>query len=179
MKNFKALKIIAIALATAVATIAIFAYFSDYQNAKKYYQMGGDNPALFLAIAKAESGFSATAVSNKGAVGLCQLMPKTAEWCAGQMGIEYNENMLLDAQTNAKIAVFYIDYLLAKFDETSAICAYNAGEGNVTGWLLDTNIYQNGEYKSMPFPETENYLKKVQAYQKKFKFYIWFFGWDK
>lgn len=140
--------------------------------------MGGDNPALFLAIAKAESDFSESAMSGKGAMGLCQLMPKTAEWCAEQMDIEYSAPMLLDAEYNAKIAVFYIDYLLDKFDQTSAICAYNAGEGNVTSWMLDKNLYQNGEFISIPFPETENYLKKVETYKKKFEFYIWLFGWE-
>ncbi len=179
MKKFNPLKTIAIVITAAILLLAILAYFSDYQNAKKYYEICGDNPALVLAIAKAESDFRENAVSPKGAMGVCQIMPKTAEWCAGQMGIEYNESMLLDAETNIKIAVFYLDYLSRKFDEISAICAYNAGEGNVLGWMLDENLYQNGELKSIPFPETENYLKKVQSYQKKFKLYIWLFGWEK
>ncbi len=179
MKKFTALKIIAAITVVGIVLIAVLAYFSDYKNAKKYYELGGDNPALFLAIAKAESDFRETAISSKGAVGLCQIMPKTAEWCALQMGIAYDENMLLNAEYNAAIAVFYIDYLLNKFDESAAICAYNAGEGNVSAWILDDAVYKNGVFINIPFEETKNYLKKVSANKSRFEFYLWFFGWER
>ncbi len=171
------LKISAIAIAIVILITAICSYFSDYQNAKKYYELGGDNPALFLAIAKTESGFSPTAISNKGATGLCQLMPKTAQWCAEQLGVAYDQNMLLTAEYNAKLALFYIEYLSDKFsDENAVICAYNAGEGNVSAWLNNPEIY-DGEFKNIPFEETKNYLQKVQKNQRKFQIYIAIFGW--
>lgn len=94
------------------------------------------------------------------------------------MGITYDQNMLLTAEYNASLAVFYINYLSNKFeDENAVICAYNAGEGNVSAWLKDEKIY-DGTFVAIPFEETKNYLQKVAKNQKKFQSYIWLFGWE-
>ncbi len=171
-KNAKIKILIAVAIILAVTIFAVAGFFSDVSNYKKYKNMGGDNSALFLAIAKAESGFNPNALSQKGAVGLCQIMPKTAKWCADELFITFDENMLYNAEYNAKIAVFYLEYLQDKFQtQQSVICAYNAGEGNVTKWLKDAQITKNGTLKNIPFQETKEYLKKVEKYKWKFDVY--------
>ncbi len=158
-----------------MAVAVLWIYFADYKKVSEYKDLwNGENQTLMLAIAGAESGFNPNAISKKGAVGLCQIMPKTAEWCCEMMGIAYDENLLYVPIYNAKIAEFYVDYLLEKFGNTEvAICAYNAGEGRVANWISDPEIYKNEKFSVVPYEETANYLQKVQSNYKKYKFYLW------
>lgn len=102
---------------------------------------------LLKAIAKAESGFDANAVSKAGAVGIMQLMPSTAE----SLGVTDS----YDAQANIMGGAKLISQLLNSYDNdlSLALAAYNAGSGNVE------------KYGGIPpFKETQNYVKKVTDY---------------
>ena len=101
---------------------------------------------LVLTIISVESNFAAGAQSNKQAQGLMQLIPDTAE--------RFNVKNAFNASQNIKGGVAYLRWLLAYFkgDVALAVAAYNAGEGSV-------NKY-NG---IPPFPETRQYVKKIQA----------------
>ena len=83
------------------------------------------DPALIRAVIAAESGYNPSATSRKGAQGLMQLMPGTAQ----QLGVHdaYNAKQNLDA------GVRYLRALLDKYngDLDKALAAYNAGEGAV------------------------------------------------
>jgi soluble lytic murein transglycosylase-like protein len=83
------------------------------------------DPALIRAVISAESGYNPSATSRKGAQGLMQLMPGTAQ----QLGVSdaYNPHQNLDA------GVRYLRALLDKYngDLDKALAAYNAGEGAV------------------------------------------------
>lgn len=128
---------------------------------------------LIASIINTESGFDSNAKSNKGALGLMQILPSTANWICKKYNIEYqNENTLFDPQKNILIGCQYLQYLMQKFDNTdTALCAYNAGEGTVKNWLLDTNYSDdNTTLKKIPFSETENYLKKIKDNLKIYKF---------
>ena len=120
------------------------------------------NPSLVAAIIYAESGFNKNAKSQKGAVGLMQIMPQTAQWIATDIGVENFD--LQDPQTNISFGCFYLQYLFSKFDtEIEVLCAYNAGESNVREWKT-----AGGEIteKNIPFPETKSYVKKVLEAKK-------------
>ena len=109
---------------------------------------------LLQALIATESGFDANAVSPKGAVGLMQLMPPTAQ----RYGVQGDakapiEKKLTDPKTNIKAGSRYLRDLLVMFPGNTelALAAYNAGEGAV-------KRYGN---KVPPFPETQNYVKTV------------------
>jgi hypothetical protein len=100
--------------------------------------------ALVSAVIKAESDFNAREVSDKGARGLMQLMPSTAE----RFGVTDS----YDPVANVYGGVRYLRWLLQTFNGNAdlAVAAYNAGEGNV--W----------KYNGVPpFRETINYINRI------------------
>ena len=123
--------------------------------------------SLVLAIIKAESSFDNDKVSNKGAVGLMQIMPETANYVANLFfaGEEVN---LFDTKQNILTGVTYLVYLFKKFgNEKTVLAAYNAGEGRVYDWLKNTKYSIDGKtLLSIPFEETATYVKRVLSYQK-------------
>jgi soluble lytic murein transglycosylase-like protein len=61
---------------------------------------------LILAIIKAESSLNARATSHKGAIGLMQVMPSTAEWLSPRLGLKYNgHSSLYDPVYNVKLVL--------------------------------------------------------------------------
>jgi soluble lytic murein transglycosylase-like protein len=105
-------------------------------------------PELVAAVVNTESKFKPTARSQRGAIGLMQLVPKTGRW----MGA----NNLADPAQNIMAGAKYLRYLSDRFggDQQKVIAAYNAGEGNVRRF--------NGV---PPFRETRNYVTKVRSFQ--------------
>jgi soluble lytic murein transglycosylase-like protein len=117
--------------------------------AKKY----GIEPALVHAVILAESQYNADAISRRGAIGLMQLMPATAE--------RYKVADSFDANQNIRGGAQYLRDLIKLFDGDLelAVAAYNAGEGAVI---------RNGR-KIPPYPETVKYVPKVMAYYRKYQ----------
>jgi soluble lytic murein transglycosylase-like protein len=100
-------------------------------------------PELVAAMVHTESDFRSTLVSHKSAQGLMQIVPDTAR----TLGI-FDP---FDPEQNIAAGTKYFRYLLDRFDnETMALAAYNAGEGNVKRF---------GGIP--PFPETRDYIVKV------------------
>lgn len=100
-------------------------------------------PELVAAMVHTESDFRAGLVSNKSAQGLMQIVPSTARI----LGIRNP----FDPEQNIAAGTKYFRYLLNRFDnETIALAAYNAGEGNVERF---------GGVP--PFAETKSYIAKV------------------
>ncbi len=89
----------------------------------------GIEPALAFGLVRAESSFRIQATSRVGAVGLTQLMPRTAAWM--EPGV--TRAQLRDPETNLRIGMRYLRYLLDKYDgdEKLALTAYNRGPGTV------------------------------------------------
>lgn len=126
---------------------------------------------LIAGVVWAESSYNANAVSEKGAVGLMQLMPSTAIWLCEKMGEEYDSNKLLQPEFNIKLGTYYFKYLLNKFNNLdNAILAYNAGEGTVSNWLKNNQLSVNGiKLSIIPYKETSMYLNKVKKAMKMYK----------
>ena len=158
-------KIIILA-ATMIILAVIFSVYLVYpikysEEIKTYSAIYGVRRTLVFAVIKTESGYDEDCVSEKGAIGLMQLMPDTAEYIASLSGEETAD--IYDPETNIRYGTKYLAYLIEKFgDERTAVAAYNAGEGNVTEWLTDERYSSNGRtLTAIPFAETEKYVNKV------------------
>jgi soluble lytic murein transglycosylase len=120
---------------------------------------------MVYSVIKTESGFRTDAVSKKGAIGLMQITEKTGLWIADKLGDkDYVREDLKNPEVNIKYGCWYLSYLLERFEGNNelALAAYNAGEGTVMRWIADNDIKWRGlEIKSVPYPETERYLVRV------------------
>ena len=145
----------------AHAPTKLLAYFDVSPNYKAVKhllkdaaQTHGVDYELLQALIATESGFDTFAVSPKGAVGLMQLMPPTAE----RYGVKADkqtpiEKKLTDPKTNIKAGTSYLRDLIKMFPGQLelAVAAYNAGEGAV----------QRAGNRIPNYPETKNYVKTV------------------
>lgn len=126
-----------------------------------------------FGIIKAESNFVVDAQSHKGAMGLMQLTESTAWWIADKIGMDdFSLKDLSEPETNVRMGCWYLDYLLDAYDENLelALCAYNAGSGNVSKWLANEQYSDDGRNLDViPFPETEQYVEKIKKYMKTYK----------
>ena len=135
-------------------------------------ERSGLSPALAYAVMKAESNFEESAVSSAGAVGLMQLLPSTAQFIAERSGIPFLPERLFDGEYNTRLGCAYLAYLLERFEEETALAAYNAGEGTVQGWLSDPRCSEDGRTLfQIPYAETRRYLKKISFFRKIYGFF--------
>ena len=143
-----------------------------YQYIEKYSQNYNLDKFLVMSVISVESGFNANAKSSKDAKGLMQLREPTAKWCMETFDIKSDKTDLFDPELNIMIGCSYIRYLIDKYDgnTNTALAAYNAGEGNVSKWLKEKPDNPGYTLCSIPFAETENYIKKVNNRQKIHRF---------
>ena len=136
---------------------------------EKYAEEFNVDVCLVYGIMRTESSFDPNVVSNAGAIGLMQIMPETFEWLQNyRADFEPDKLMksdkLYDPKINIEYGTYFISYLLDRYggDTTLAVCAYNAGYGNVDSWIADGTIPDgNVTPESVPFEETSNYLSRV------------------
>lgn len=126
------------------------------------------DPYLILAIIKTESGFNKDAVSNKQAKGLMQIMDATASDINKDSKVTENlsKENIYDVDINIALGCKYFKSLINRYNGNYylAICAYNAGMGNVDKWIEQGLIPKDLDVctdTNIPFKETKQYLKKV------------------
>lgn len=126
------------------------------------------NPAWAFAIIRQESAFTPDARSHAGAMGLMQLMPRTARQVARSLRIRKpRRNDLINIKTNVRLGVRYLKKVRDKFNghPVLATAAYNAGGRRVKQWLPATgSIPADLWVEQVPFSETQDYLKRVLVY---------------
>lgn len=131
------------------------------------------DPNLVAAVIKAESNFDEDAISHKGAYGLMQIMPDTADWIASQIGMDdITYDMLYNPEINIRMGCWYLDNLSVEFNDNIELmmAAYNGGRGNVQKWLKNDEYSKDGENLHLiPFNETKRYVKKVNRNYKIYK----------
>lgn len=132
-----------------------------------YEEEYGVEKNLIYAVIKAESNFKINAVSNRGALGLMQLMEETASDVAKKANIDIDfENIkeeLLNPGNNINIGTKYLSQLLEKYkNKEVALAAYNAGIGTVDKWIEEGTIKEDGsDIEKIPYKETNNYVRKI------------------
>ena len=143
-----------VAMETSPRFMAVKEYVHSAANANQL------DVALLQAVIATESGFNPSAVSPKGAVGLMQVMPATAQ----RYGVAHDQGgtvsaKLTDPKTNVHTGARYLRDLIKMFPGQLelAVAAYNAGEGAV----------QKAGNKIPNFKETQNYVRSVmQLYRR-------------
>ncbi|MBX3587961.1 MAG: lytic transglycosylase domain-containing protein [Ramlibacter sp.] len=138
--------------------IAFFEVSPSYKQVKHHLREASSKHhidyELLQALIATESGFDARAVSPRGAVGLMQIIPATAE----RYGVKGDaktpvEKKLTDPRTNVRAGSRYLSDLIKMFPGQLelALAAYNAGEGAV----------QRAGNRIPNYRETQNYVKTV------------------
>ena len=130
--------------------------------------------ALQLAIMREESAFSPRIESFANAIGLTQMLVKTAKRFAN--GATVTREVLQDPAKNVEIGSRFLGFLWKHFDAAAplAIAGYNAGEGAVDRWLGERGDLAMDEFmETIPYDETRNYTKRVLA---SYFTYSWLYG---
>lgn len=128
-------------------------YINDYAKAiDEASEKFGVESSLIKAVIRAESAFNHRATSSKGAQGLMQLMPYTADYLSVKDAYDPEDNIFGGTK--------YLSMMLKRFNNNiqHALAAYNAGPENVDAY--------NG---MPPFEETKNFVKKVMTFYNQYK----------
>jgi soluble lytic murein transglycosylase len=129
---------------------------------------------LQLAIMREESAFSPRIESFANAIGLTQMLVKTAKRFAN--GGEVTRDVLLDPARNVELGSRFLGFLWKRFGGAAplTIASYNAGEAAVERWLGEHGDLAMDEFiETIPYDETRNYTKRVLA---SFFAYSWLYG---
>jgi soluble lytic murein transglycosylase len=120
-------------------------------------------PELLWAIAREESAFNPTIVSRAQAVGLTQLLVKTARRFAPK-GVRVTRERLFDPALNARIGAAFLGFLRTLWHGNLGLVvpSYNAGEAAVRRWTKERGTWSLDEFiEAIPYDETRGYSKRV------------------
>ena len=121
------------------------------------------DPMLVAGLIRQESAFEPKAVSHAGAVGLMQVLPRTALLLARQLRVRYAHSLLSDPGYNLQLGSRYLANLIHAYGtQEAALAAYNAGEDRVEQWTAGQTYLETPEFvESIPFSETREYVQVV------------------
>lgn len=111
------------------------------------------SPSLALAVAKVESNFNANAISPKGAIGVMQIMPRTAFY---EFGVQRKK--LFNPDLNIKIGIKFLDHLISKYNGRIDIALSHYNGGSAVGKWPNVKI----------IPATYKYVVKVLKISEKY-----------
>jgi soluble lytic murein transglycosylase len=141
--------------------------------AKHYGQATGLDPALVLAVIKAESAGDPKAVSRSGARGLMQLMGPTAREVAARLHVSLvSEDDLFQPELNVRLGTAYLAQMRRIFDDDPFlyVAAYNCGPGHVARLRRDHPGVSSADLIAQHAPaETRAYVPRVLRYWDEFR----------
>ena len=142
------------------------AYWETVQAAAKE---AGLDPYLILSIARQESTYRPGLESVAGAVGVMQVMPRTARAVAeANPGIgPVQEHTLKHPPTSIRLGAHYLRQMIDRYDGNLvyALASYNAGPSNCDKWRKRFAGSSLADFvESIPFAETQDYVKRVLAH---------------
>jgi soluble lytic murein transglycosylase len=125
----------------------------------------GVPPDLLQALMREESALDPAVVSPAGAIGLTQLMVRTAGQTARRLALPSPSAAdLTDPRLNIRLGAAYLGDLMKRFGGSAplALAAYNAGEGNARAWWRSRGALPLDEFvEEIPIQETRGYVKRV------------------
>ena len=131
----------------------------------RFAPAAGVPPDLLQALMREESALDPAVVSPAGAVGLTQLMVRTAAQTAKRLALPAPSAAdLTDPRLNIRLGASYLGDLLKRFGGSAplALAAYNAGEGNARAWWRSRGSLPLDEFvEEIPIQETRGYVKRV------------------
>jgi soluble lytic murein transglycosylase len=122
--------------------------------------------AWLYGLVRQESRFNPSARSSVGASGLMQIMPGTARWIAGKLGIKgWRQGSEHDPDTNVNFGTYYLKQMLVQLDGSPVLAsaAYNAGARRAQNWRSDVPLEGAIYIDTIPFTETRDYVRKVMS----------------
>lgn len=133
--------------------------FAEYARAQEL------DPAWVLGLVRQESRFIVDARSSAGARGLMQLMPRTASWMAGKIGLrDFHPQRVAHVETNVTLGTGYLKLVLEDLGHpVLATAGYNAGPGRARRWRAPQPLEGAVYAETIPFDETRDYVKKVMS----------------
>ena len=143
-------------------------YMTPYRDlAEAYASRQSLDTAWVYGLMRQESRFVDYARSGVGAVGLMQIMPTTAQWIAGQLGLDKKRAHaeVREPETNIRFGTYYLKRIYDSLDRSAvmATAAYNAGPGRARRWQAEMPLEGAIYVESIPYLETREYVKKVMA----------------
>ena len=141
------------------------AYPTGYMPLIRRYAAPHVAPFLVAAIIREESLYNPKALSSVGAMGLMQLMPRTANRIARRLGLALVDRQdLLEGDVNVRLGVDYLGQLLRDYQGNliRAVAAYNAGPAAVKRWIAKFGKRDPDEFVELiSYRETRRYVKRV------------------
>ena len=126
--------------------------------------------ALIYALIRQESGFNPEAKSWAGAMGLMQLMPRTASFVGGDRRLRGSRrHVLYEPEINLELGQKYIEMLLGESSIKDRLfllaAAWNGGPGNLNKWRREIKHLDDPLFfiESIPSRETRNFIERVLA----------------
>ncbi|MPT40387.1 MAG: lytic transglycosylase domain-containing protein [Achromobacter sp.] len=126
------------------------------------------DPAWVYGLIRQESRFIMDARSHVGASGLMQLMPATAKWVAGKIGMSnFTPDSVNDFDTNTELGTNYLNMVLRDLNGSQMLASagYNAGPRRPHNWRSTFSHPVEGAIfaETIPFNETRTYVKNVMS----------------
>ena len=140
------------------------AYAMPFESSiRRWSARAGLDPMLVAGLIRQESAFEPDARSTSNAIGMMQLLPKTARLLAKSAKIRYSRAQLTNPDYNIHLGTMYLAALQKQFGTVEAVlAAYNAGEDRVVSWTAGQNYREEAEFvDSIPFTETRQYVQIV------------------
>lgn len=144
-------------LQSCIYVVNIIYPFKYEQEISKYASDNNLDQSLVASIIYAESRYKKQVISNKGAVGLMQLMPATA--ASFYDGQSFSTKLLFDENVNIELGCRFLKYLFKKYNDIVTVLAcYNAGESAVIAWKGESKVLM---FEDIRYKETQNYVRKI------------------
>ena len=142
----------------------------------KYATRTGLEEDWVFSLIRQESAFMPQARSAVGAMGMMQIMPRTAKQLSRELGIPTpTTREMLTPETNVQLGTHYMQQLQKRFNGNIilATAAYNAGPHRANAWQPEY-LPVSGDIwvETIPFSETRDYVKNILTYQAIYRHHL-------